>query len=420
MWPGKLSVCHHEFLSVPRKFPLSNHWGLSDVPRGKNMSTLQERCKPWLRLKWLVCLVIPYVFVLALLPIEDSKMVHYEMKHDINISKSLTRSVFQTSHRKRKVWTENSTYASIIPFPYFNNHLPNAYLYPTNDTTYKDSVVGYVHSPKSGGTTIKECMISMLAEQKTVPVLMYFKSAAGIRQNLLNQVSTLEKYYMGDSTLGICDYATPQPCTYFTVLREPYDRVISHYYFCKDGGESYPPCNTTLEEFVLNSCSLFFRQTTVRFNCLYDQSNEACSTNSTCSLPWHCNATEVHVDNLEITENQRQAILDYVIGHLDKMFGVIGILEEFETSMKLFQDTFGLPFNDQCSETHHNAGLYTYRERENRTRNKEIEKSKQRLKGNRDVRRCLREDEKIYEKATEIFKLQKEKYEMKLKKETVG
>lgn len=303
-----------------------------------------------------------------------------------------------------------------LPFPYFHNYLPNAYVYPSNVSSREKPVLAFVHNPKSGGTTVKNCMLKIF--QPNPPVVLSFKTAYTIRENLLNSDVHLDDYYMGDSALGICDYETSRPCSYFTMMREPYDRVVSHYYFCKDGGQSYPPCDNSLEDFVLDSCSLFFRQTTVRFNCK-EYFDHYCDDKLMCPQSWHCNATEVHVDNMDITQHERETILQYVIQNLDKMFTVIGLMEEFDTSLELYQDALGGNFHEFCQGMYANKGSYFHRENEGGgktlSREDEVEAAKRRLRSNENVRRCLSDDEKIYEKAKELFEIQKKELEKRKK-----
>lgn len=289
--------------------------------------------------------------------------------------------------------------------PYYHNYLPNAYIHPSNHSVFKNSVLVFVHNPKSGGSTIKVCMTRLLHQK---PVLIFSKTRDTIREDLLNGDAALEPYYMGDSTLGICDYGQqPRPCSYFTMLREPYERAVSLYYFCQDGGNGCSQSNKSLEEFVLRTCSTFFHQLTVSFSCR-ESKDRNCRISQVCQK-WRCNSTFARSN---IPRDQMDTLLQYVIDHLDRIFAVIGLLNEYDLSLELFEDTFGLKFANTCRTLHHNKGSYLYREDassddEKLSQNILIETAVKRLRKNEAIRKCLRADETIYQRAKEIFEIQK-------------
>ncbi|KAJ8035657.1 hypothetical protein HOLleu_19400 [Holothuria leucospilota] len=48
-------------------------------------------------------------------------------------------------------------------------------------------------------------------------------------------------------------------------------------------------------------------------------------------------------------------ILDYREQDFKDIFVTIGLLDEFDTSLALLQEAFGLPFNDMCRNSHRNG-----------------------------------------------------------------
>ncbi|XP_071854338.1 uncharacterized protein [Apostichopus japonicus] len=290
-------------------------------------------------------------------------------------------------------------------FP-FHGYLPNIYLHPGQGRLHTHAIGAFLHNPKSGGTTIKECMKKISKTQhKNKPILLSSDKVIQVVTNLKNGVAEVNDHYMGDMALGICDFVGERPCAYFTVLRDPFERSVSHYYFCKEGGEAIHSCNGSLEEFTLSVCSSFYLQMTCRLLC--ERGNQGDEENT----DWQCKRVRV-AGTKQFSNETNQSALQYILGNLDKLFAVVGITEDFKTTLQLFEDTFGKPFYKTCYDFHNNAGRYinggnniTAR-RKNKIRESEIK----RLRGNEKVRQCLHEDTVIYEKVKEIFEIQKQKF----------
>lgn len=282
------------------------------------------------------------------------------------------------------------------------NFVPNVFLYPLHALPLKSTIVSFLHNPKSGGTSVKDCMLSLgKAMNKNEPVVVATSTVAEVRENLLNHMTSPSDYYMGDAVLGICDYVEGRPCSYFTMVREPYERMVSHYYFCKGGGPSWPQCDNSLEEFALSLCSVFFRQLTVRV---------FCAATGTYNNTYQCERKISSIDHFQRDPAERAAILNYFLENLDKIFTVIGLTEEFETSLKIFEKTYGDPFHTVCNEMHSNSGSY-----ENGTDIEAIRgdkrrinmEAKDRLMKNPEIQQCLYEDVQLYSKLYDIYQTQK-------------
>lgn len=297
-----------------------------------------------------------------------------------------------------------SNQSTNLPLPILQNYLPNAYISPNAITTYKKSVLAFLHNPKSGGTSIKRCIATLQKlKNESSPVVMATNTASKITEDLLNNVSKPSHYFMGESVIGVCDRVGGKPCAYFTMIREPYERTISHYYFCRGGGPSWPPCNNTLEEFTLSLCSVLFRQLTLRVLCNQSRQGHV--------LSWQCDNRPMTIDYFPFDRAQRRPALEFILQNLENIFAVVGILEEFETSLKLFEYTFGEPFYQKCRSEHSNSGNYVINgakshQRRSSTREMIRDEEKRKLMQNPDIRRCLDEDVQIYKKIKEIFKQQ--------------
>lgn len=278
------------------------------------------------------------------------------------------------------------------------NFIPNAYIYPNTTSSYRRSILAFLHSPKSGGLSVRDCLLKLYhIAKKDRPLVVAFSTVSEVQENLLNNISSPNDYYMGDSVMGICDHVTNRDCSYFTMMRDPYDRAISHYLFCQSGrGGQTPSCNTTLIQYTLSQCSLYFRQMTSRMLCSHSNGDTQSG-----SQTWICDSKPTSIDHLHLNREKREQVLHYFLDNLDKIFTVIGLTEEFETSLRMFQKIYEEPFEMICRGNHANAGSYLEGNKDDIQ-----EEYRKQLMANDDITRCLHEDIKLYEKATEIFQIQ--------------
>ncbi|KAJ8038625.1 hypothetical protein HOLleu_16095 [Holothuria leucospilota] len=290
-----------------------------------------------------------------------------------------------------------------IDGPVYNNALPNPYVTARNLTDYGKSIMAFMHNPKSGGTTLKDCLLRLTRElQLERPLLVTPGNREETQRNIFNGIINPDKYnfMMGGASLGICESFSSRKCSYFTIVREPYDRMISHYFFCKDGGESSIPCeNKSIEEFTLTAGSIFFAQLALGVTCHCDNNCDDIS-----KQPWHCVYDyPSYYKNIE----HKDEFLQFLIQHLDSYFAVIGLTEEYDTTLTILQSTFGVPFHNSCSGVQSNAGKYGSKGTTNSDERK-LE-AKRRMLASEAVRRTLYPDVMLYERAKQIFQMQKDK-----------
>lgn len=286
--------------------------------------------------------------------------------------------------------------------------MPNPYVAGSTDLTgYQNSILTFLHNPKSGGTTLKECLISLSRFlRKDRPLLVTPATREETQTGFMNGVIRPEDndFMMGGASLGVCESFSSRRCSYFTIVREPYDRVISHYFFCKNGGESSISCeNKTIEDFAVEAGSIFFSQLAMTVDCKCEGN---CDDSS--GRPWRCSN-----DYVSYNRNMRykEELLRYLEKRMETYFAVIGLTEEYQETLKLLQQTFGIPFYDQCHETRRNAGTYGTDDK------KELdEKKAQALKeilASERVKETLYPDVVLYERAVEIYRIQKSKLSLR-------
>jgi hypothetical protein len=104
----------------------------------------------------------------------------------------------------------------------------------SSDIRYRDTTIIFIHIPKCAGTTLTEAVIKKIFPRRQR--LIYYE--AGTRgllkflQEMPDQRRMQLRCIAGHFAYGV-HTALARPSHYITLLREPVERVISHYYFVK-------------------------------------------------------------------------------------------------------------------------------------------------------------------------------------------
>ncbi|XP_070539679.1 uncharacterized protein [Ptychodera flava] len=302
---------------------------------------------------------------------------------------------------------------------------------------YANGNVVFLHNQKSGGTTIKGCLRQIAAKLNIPqPTLIWNANAAEFylilsKRNDSGENITLSKFYYGGHTFRVCDFAS-KPCSYFTVLRDPVERVISSYEFCKVRYME-PQCRVrnasevSINEWAVSQGSFFFRQ--LSYNPLFcmrffdDLLRKLVKPGDLPTAIGHSQCwyrNELIINHL-LTEDDKYAILHYILDNLENWFAVIGLTEEWETTLHLLQKAYNLPFHSTCSGKMTNYHPYTEEGERHRSvtsghfsRREIVESLKKRLWSDKDVIQALKFDLIIYERAKEIFSSQVQAYNQTL------
>lgn len=295
---------------------------------------------------------------------------------------------------------------------------------------YRSSNIVFLHHNKAGGSTIRSCVeeIAEGSQLQLGSLLVSFKHVNTVYELLRKGEAkpNTRMGYMGGYSFGICDALhNGRPCSYFTMVRNPYERVISCYFFCQRSSKdqlctALNAANVTLKEWALHQGSYFFNQILLHPHVCQGTFDQYFKLDGIQHNFWYgdppCWFKQKVILGHYLTSEQENILLDYVLDHLEQWFASIGIIEEFDLSLGMFQHIYGLPFKDDCVGKHFQTGKYKKRKK-NATTNEEqvdrdqmIQQLKAELQADPEVRRALHADLVIYEKAKEIFDKQKEVY----------
>lgn len=98
-----------------------------------------------------------------------------------------------------------------------------------------------VHIPKTAGSSLSSILYSMYKPEEIY-------SVSNPKINVTESITENTKCFLGHNLYG--QHQEWGPCIYITMLRDPIDRVISHYYYVKHFVNDSSFVNKSLDEFV--------------------------------------------------------------------------------------------------------------------------------------------------------------------------
>lgn len=190
----------------------------------------------------------------------------------------------------------------------------------------------FLHIPKAGGTTLHR-----IIERQYKIKDIYTIHGAKVREyiDLFKELPKEErqklKVVKGHMGFGLHHYLE-QDFTYITMLREPVNRVISHYYHVLRTQEHYlhkivRMKNLSLEEFVREGIS--------------HELNNGQTRALAGSLGNVSRKMEFGQSNSTLASSEKVVMLEKAKENIEKHFSAVGLTEQFDQSLFLFKRNFG-------------------------------------------------------------------------------
>ncbi len=184
----------------------------------------------------------------------------------------------------------------------------------------QNRTVIFLHIPKTAGTTLE----TVLARQYRSRETFYVNGAQDVREERYRQLHESERARIrlikGHMFFGIHAHV-PNAYTYITVLRNPIDRVISHYYYVRSK-PSHPfyqivhERNMSLHDYVTSGMSPELENNQVR--------------------------TLFGPDHRSVPHGEcSRAMLDTAQQHLKEHFSVVGLADRFDETLLLMKVELG-------------------------------------------------------------------------------
>ncbi len=198
-------------------------------------------------------------------------------------------------------------------------------------TTQSQPLTIFLHLPKTAGSTLRHIIERQYDSTSSLHLYesMLGEELAAIPQNQMDHL----RIVMGHLYFGAHAFSA-RSCTYITMLREPIDRVISHYYFVRHDPSNYLyelASKMSLKEFV-ESCG-----------------RQEPNNDQTRLLAGPC-----HTASFGICSDE---MLDMAKRNLAEHFAAVGITEEFDRSLILMKRILGWrnPFYSKQNVTRNRA-----------------------------------------------------------------
>lgn len=131
-----------------------------------------------------------------------------------------------------------------------------------NKTNNQDTVL-FLHIPKCAGTTLTEEVLKKTYKPREI--IIFYEHGTTVLIDRLKAMSRGQqkaiKCIAGHFAYGIHEFYTARPVSYITALREPIDRVVSHYYYVMRRKDHYLHEDVlakelTLKQYVESGASL--------------------------------------------------------------------------------------------------------------------------------------------------------------------
>ncbi|KAL5013463.1 hypothetical protein ScPMuIL_007733 [Solemya velum] len=378
-----------------------------------------------------ITIVTPFLCLSLLQPEADNtKKEQYVLRRIVRSLNSIQAKKQNVLNERRKA--ANDIIKELLPWLPKNNTLPNYFfnnLVNHDSREYEKSNLVFLHHPRSAGTAVLDCLrnISMENNLPMSPLMdvdnvVIWESGDGDA----NIYREFMKIHRGRYSFGMCE-KLKTPCSYFFMMRDPFERAVSSYYYCKSalGDELCSAINAnrvSLRKWILEQGSILFRQVLFSSKFCVDRNDTFPFTPTNEDLVNKNNLPCWYKENIILEKlldpGELKLVTNYVVSNLNKWFSVVGMVEKFEESMELFEHVFKLPFS-KCNNRHKSETNGDVRVLTNRVSNQNSRRSDwlnpeeddpEFLKNDVYIRDALLPDYAIYKEVKRIFSIQKQFY----------
>ena len=192
-------------------------------------------------------------------------------------------------------------------------------------------VLIFMHIPKCGGTTLTSILTEAVPEGRRFSV--DGRNVAGSRRALAALPDGERRridLLLGHLSHGWHELLAPRPARYFTIVREPVARVVSHYNYVRSHDGHYLHSavvegKMTLADYVESGITTEVNDGQVR---------QISGAEDIVQVPYGPSSIGYGADH--------GALLERALGNIERHFLLVGLLERFDESMRRLQRLTGL------------------------------------------------------------------------------
>lgn len=184
----------------------------------------------------------------------------------------------------------------------------------------KPQTIFFLHMPKTAGTTIHHIIQKQYTKSEMYTADLWFEEEIETFRHLAPKQKAALKIVWGHFSFGLHQFL-PQNSTYFTFLRHPVDRVLSHYFYHLRRSDLFG-LSDMMEEENLTMHQIFEQGRIIDIHNMY--------TRLLAGLPYLFPSDAYTVEHLELAKQ-----------NLRNHFSIVGLVEHFDASLLLLKQSFG-------------------------------------------------------------------------------
>ena len=262
----------------------------------------------------------------------------------------------------------------------------------------------FQHLQKAGGSTVKSILRNSWGDEFSIYDSGQWKIGDDFLQLIGDRFVNGKKWkvVVGGYTEALRrSRFVEEKCKFFTVFRHPISRIVSAYYYCKNHPQD-PLCasnilksdETDLVTFAKHWGNFGVRQFILSFLSADDVMNSSPVKNSP---GWYLLKKYMNGEYSQIPEIDLYNILQPVQDLIREKY-VVGILEEFNTTLSLFDEVLDMPTIDWHKE-YNKMGSANENHKFDEEKNKVLEEAYT----NSELKKYIQLDIILYEHAVDVF-----------------